>query len=225
MEGPILCWLIERGDERILVDTGCHPQVTVNPEAAWGGLTKAFYPLVAADDLVPNVLRQIGVAPESIQTVICTHLHMDHCGCNSLFPQARFLVHEAEWETVQDPAVEGQGYFRQDWDHALDYHRVQDGHDVLGDGSVTLHHLPGHTRGSLGVAVRLAQRGQVVLAADASPVLANLAGEVPRNTWDREQFARSTEVLRTWQRAGAAIICGHDPEQGAALPPAAVVWE
>lgn len=225
VEGPIFCWLLERDGERVLVDTGCHPQVAEDPEAAWGGLVKAFYPLVSGNDLVTEVLRRIDVDPASIGTVVCTHLHMDHCGCNSRFPQARFLVHEAEWNAVQDPGLEGQGYFRRDWDHPLDYITIQDNHDIFGDGSAVVRHLPGHTPGSVAVVLELAARGRVVLAADASPLLANVGGVVPRNTWNREQSQRSLEQLRAWQREGATIICGHDPEQGVSLPPAEAAWE
>jgi len=52
-------------------------------------------------------LRAAGVAPESVDLVICTHLHVDHVGWNTwldgqrwrpTFPRARYLFVRPEWE-------------------------------------------------------------------------------------------------------------------------------
>jgi N-acyl homoserine lactone hydrolase len=224
VEGPIPFYLLENPAGLALVDTGCHPDVVQNPEAAWGGLVKAFYPKVAEADLPMAQLRRAGIDPDSITLVICSHLHMDHAGCNQFFPKATFLVHAAEWDTVQNPSMEGRGYFRRDWDHPLRYQLVQDGHDVFGDGSAILRHWPGHSPGHLGVVLDLTARGTVVLAIDAALVQANLAGAMPRNTMDPERFRQSLAAIRDYQAGGATVICGHDPQQFADLliPPA--IW-
>ncbi|HEY2992379.1 MAG TPA: MBL fold metallo-hydrolase [Methylomirabilota bacterium] len=52
-------------------------------------------------------LRAAGVAPESVDLVVCTHLHVDHVGWNTrldngrwvpTFPRARHLFGRVEWE-------------------------------------------------------------------------------------------------------------------------------
>jgi glyoxylase-like metal-dependent hydrolase (beta-lactamase superfamily II) len=52
-------------------------------------------------------LREAGVPPESVDLVVCTHLHVDHVGWNTrleggrwvpTFPRARHLFARAEWE-------------------------------------------------------------------------------------------------------------------------------
>jgi glyoxylase-like metal-dependent hydrolase (beta-lactamase superfamily II) len=52
-------------------------------------------------------LRAAGVAPESVDVVLCTHLHVDHVGWNTrlengrwvpTFPHARYLFGRREWE-------------------------------------------------------------------------------------------------------------------------------
>ena len=52
-------------------------------------------------------LRAAGVAPESVDVVLCTHLHVDHVGWNTrlehgrwvpTFPRARYLFARREWE-------------------------------------------------------------------------------------------------------------------------------
>jgi len=61
-------------------------------------------------NLQTNFLQDIAAAGyprESIDTVMCTHLHVDHVGWNTMlvdgvwvptFPNARYLVAEKEWE-------------------------------------------------------------------------------------------------------------------------------
>src|SRR5213083_3357110 len=52
-------------------------------------------------------LAAAGFPPESIDVVLCTHLHVDHVGWNTMlvdrrwvptFPKARYLMHRAEFE-------------------------------------------------------------------------------------------------------------------------------
>lgn len=224
VEGPIPFYLLEHPSGPVLVDTGCHPDVVHSPEGAWSGLAKAFYPKVTSADLPMAQLRRAGIDPDSMPLVICSHLHMDHAGCNQFFPKARFLLHEAEWNTVHNPAMEGRGYFRKDWDHALRYELVQDGHDVFGDGSAILRHWPGHTPGHMGLVLNLTGRGIVVLAIDAALVQGNLAGAIPRNTMDPGQFGQSLAAIRAYQAGGATVICGHDPKQFAELLAPPAIW-
>lgn len=62
-------------------------------------------------------LRAMGVTPESVDFVMCTHLHVDHVGWNTrlengrwvpTFPNARYLFHKdeyAHWESNEMPNV------------------------------------------------------------------------------------------------------------------------
>jgi len=52
-------------------------------------------------------LRSLGISPEHVDYVICTHLHVDHVGWNTVlrdgvwvptFPNARYLFHKIEYE-------------------------------------------------------------------------------------------------------------------------------
>lgn len=52
---------------------------------------------------LPSHLRNAGVAPETIDTVVLTHGHLDHVGGitkgdgSLTYPNAQFYIHEAEW--------------------------------------------------------------------------------------------------------------------------------
>jgi glyoxylase-like metal-dependent hydrolase (beta-lactamase superfamily II) len=54
-----------------------------------------------------ETLQSAGVAPEDIDVVLCTHLHVDHVGWNTrlengcwvpTFPNARYLIAQREWD-------------------------------------------------------------------------------------------------------------------------------
>jgi glyoxylase-like metal-dependent hydrolase (beta-lactamase superfamily II) len=70
------CTLLSRATARVLVDTGLSLQES---------------PLVRA-------LAAHGVTPDDVNLVINTHLHVDHCGNNALFPRAAIFLSRAEWE-------------------------------------------------------------------------------------------------------------------------------
>jgi glyoxylase-like metal-dependent hydrolase (beta-lactamase superfamily II) len=88
--------VVDTGDLRILVDTclGRHP-IPGYPQLA-----------DAAMDF-PAALAAAGYPCESVDVVLCTHLHFDHVGWNTTrdgdrlvptFPNANYLFARAEWE-------------------------------------------------------------------------------------------------------------------------------
>jgi glyoxylase-like metal-dependent hydrolase (beta-lactamase superfamily II) len=70
-----------------------------------------------------DTLRAAGVAPEQIDVVLCTHLHVDHVGWNTrlengrwvpTFPNARYLIAQREWDywrTAGPAALQRTGDF------------------------------------------------------------------------------------------------------------------
>lgn len=70
-------WVIRNEQQTILVDTGFDSR-----EGARRDRPILLEPAQA--------LAEIGIAPESVDTVIITHLHYDHAGGLEQFPNARF---------------------------------------------------------------------------------------------------------------------------------------
>jgi glyoxylase-like metal-dependent hydrolase (beta-lactamase superfamily II) len=110
MLGGIFTYVIRTDRHTILVDTcvGNDKERTMTPN--WHMKQTGWL-----DDL-----RAMGVAPESVDFVMCTHLHVDHVGWNTqlvdgrwvpTFPNARYIFHKTEyeaWEKSQDnPAMDG----------------------------------------------------------------------------------------------------------------------
>ena len=78
-------WVITNQTRSIVVDTGFNEAM-----AAKRG-RQIFKP-------VAQGLSALGIRPETIDDVIVTHMHYDHAGNISLFPQARFHLQDKEME-------------------------------------------------------------------------------------------------------------------------------
>ncbi|MGD2059255.1 MAG: MBL fold metallo-hydrolase [Acidimicrobiia bacterium] len=81
------CYLITNGDRTIMVDAGIG-------EIAQEGMTAG---------LMPRAVDQLGIARESVETVVYSHMHYDHIGGSQrdgevVFPNARHLFHTREWD-------------------------------------------------------------------------------------------------------------------------------
>ncbi len=161
--GSIHALLVETDGKRILVDT-CVGNDKPRPGIAdWNQLHLPFL----------ENMEKAGVTRESIDTVVCTHLHPDHVGWNTTlengewiltFPKAKYLMVKREWEhwkkydgtpaftmTINDsvrPIIE-----------AGRAELVDDGHRLSGD--VVLESTPGHTLGHTCVRISSVGEGAV----------------------------------------------------------------
>jgi len=146
--------LVESRGRRILVDT-CVGNDKDRPLPPLNQLHTSFL-----DDL-----KSAGFPPESIDTVVCTHLHVDHVGWNTMkvgerwvptFPNARYLVVRREWEHWSREDDRSMGDVLGDsvkpvFDAGL-VDLVEPGHAVTDE--VTLEPTPGHTPGHVSVRIR-----------------------------------------------------------------------
>lgn len=172
---PVYVHVIEHPAGRVLVDTG---------------LTR-LHPAVADLDprLRPAELRALD--PASIDIVVNTHLHFDHCGGNHLFAGTPIYVQRAELddartrpdytipEWVDPPGVE------------LRYVPV-DGELELLPG-VRLVPAPGHTRGSQVVVVGTGE-GPSIVAGDTAVWF----GELDDPQTEGQRLIRSLAPRQVW---------------------------
>ena len=226
---PIVAFLLEHpGAGPLLIDTGLHASVAVKPLESFGRVgTLAFRDLqMDPGQALPAQLRERGIEPSRIGTVVMTHLHVDHASGISEFPDATFVVSGAEWEAA---TTQGQlhGYFKRQFDHAFDYRLLdfEDGaaasfsgfarsFDLFGDGSVRVVYTPGHTLGHLSVVVRTGG-GEVLVAGDAIYLRRNLDdSHLPHQTEDDHLYRRSLREMRQYvqETPDALVIPGHDWE-------------
>jgi len=106
MRGAIHALLVETPDLSIVVDT-CVGNDKERAVPAWNMLQTAFL-----DDL-----QAAGCGREDVDRVLCTHLHIDHVGWNTMwvdgkwvptFPNARYLMGRQEFEHWRENDREGQ---------------------------------------------------------------------------------------------------------------------
>ncbi len=200
MRYPIPAYLIETDSERILLDTGLHPD---RPESVG--------PFVPEQEL--SVADQLDLG--TITKVVLTHLHFDHASGLALVPEeVPLVVQRSEWEAGHDRAAVERNFYRPR-DYAGTDRPVElvDGdHDLLGDGSVLLLSTPGHTPGHQSIQV-----GDLVLGADVTHFASGLDDHrFPLFGDDHAAQGRSAERLRALRDAGHTVLPGHDPE---VLPP------
>jgi N-acyl homoserine lactone hydrolase len=214
IEAPVQCFLIIHPKGAVLVDTGIDYHLSKDPEAYWGKISNAFYPLTRPGTDIFTQLENIGYGQDSIGYVILSHMHMDHVGNNRYFTAAGFFVQEAEYKTALKPDSKADGYYRRDWDYPLLYKCLKGRKDLFDDGRIVMEPLPGHTDGMQVVIVDMPKSGKIVLASDAAAMTENLEHEVvPRNIKNKDEYLDSIRFLKRLKDEGALIICGHDPEQ------------
>ena len=101
--------IVDTGERRIMVDT-CIGNDKERNIPTWSHLQTSFLDDIAA----------AGYPRESIDTVMCTHLHVDHVGWNTMlvegnwvptFPNARYLFSERDWEWLDNAPVTPLGDF------------------------------------------------------------------------------------------------------------------
>ncbi len=195
MRYPVPAYLIETDTERILVDTGLHPE---SPEA--------IGPFVLEQAL--SIADQVDLT--TITKVVLTHLHFDHASALSLIPESvPLVVQRAEWAAGHDDAgVERNFYRPRDYAGTDRPVELVDGdHDLLGDGSVLLLLTPGHTPGHQSVQV-----GDLVLGIDVAHFASGLDDHrFPLFGDDHAAQGRSAERLGALRDAGHTVLPGHDP--------------
>lgn len=211
------CYLVQTGDgKHILIDSGLPADYT-QPGA----------PPVENSKHVLEHLSELGLHPDEIDILICTHFDVDHAGYHDHFTCAELLVQRTHYELARS----GHPRFaraRPHWDHPALRYRLLDGDSEVLPG-LTLIETSGHVPGHQSVLLRLPQTGPVLLAIDAVPMQRLFT--MDRKAWamddNEEQLLASTrKLLDLVEREQVQLtIFGHDGLQWQTLKKAPACYE
>ncbi|BCW87970.1 N-acyl homoserine lactonase AttM [Alphaproteobacteria bacterium SO-S41] len=211
---PIPAYYIEHPEGRVVVDTGMPAGLRTDPEAAIGRFLAGLYVAgFTPEQDVDKQLQAIGVDPASIDTVINTHLHFDHCAGNRLLPNARIVVQAREVAATKAAGPPKSGFDAMTMLDGRDVMEVDGEHDLFGDGAVVLLPTYGHTAGHQSLKLAC-DGGETVLTGDCCYFHRTLSDlKLPGFAHDHEEQLRSIARLKTLADRGARVIAGHDPDQ------------
>jgi len=206
----IQCLLIELDGTRIAVDT-CVGNDKTRANPGWHNLQLPFLADLAA----------AGFPAESIDAVICTHLHVDHVGWNTTlvdgqwvptFPNARYVFAQPEleyWQATTYP--EGDDIFGDSVAPVLAAGRadlVPVDHRI--DGGIRLDSTPGHTPGHVSVEIESAGE-RAVITGDMihTPVQIAEIGLSSAFDYDQGAAAETRQQFLSRYADGALVIGTH----------------
>jgi len=217
---PIPSWLVVHpSGQTLLFDTGLHHDLLDGVAARYPLMARQFESRFDTADMISTRLESVEMDPSSVNKIVFSHLHFDHCGGTALVPNAQIIVQRSEWESGHHPKlVEHEVYKPDDFDLGHDVLQIEGRHDIFGDGSVLCIPTPGHTSGHQSLRVNL-DSGPVVLTGDCvywQEVLEKML--LPPFGYDHEMQLSSMRHLKALQdEEGCTLLFGHDATQWAKL--------
>jgi N-acyl homoserine lactone hydrolase len=216
------CWLIRRGKEWLLWDTGV-PESALNDPNGWSTLPKLI--VYHLDKTLTDQLAAIGLNTVDITYVALSHTHGDHIGNVRLFPNSTVLMQRTEYNWISSPdgANDNVNQLKALARKLLGspkHLKLLDGDtDVFGDGSVTLVSTPGHTPGSQSLLVHLKNSGFIILSGDVVHLEESFEKDtVPSLNTDRAASIVSMDRIRRMIATyKAKLFINHDKTQSDAL--------
>jgi N-acyl homoserine lactone hydrolase len=217
IEAPILAYLIETPNGRILYDVGCDYRKIHDPLLRArhydAGVSAFGAPDMLDEQRIPRHLARLGLTAADVDLIFIGHLHFDHagglcelraCGCGAEVHVQRDELEAAE--SGEDGAVFAD-------EAACGPFHVSEGEYDLAPG-VRAIATPGHTAGHMSLLIEMPKGAPVILAGDAADLMENIEDEVaPGGCWrgrydEAEGSIRKLKALS--RETGAAIWPNHD---------------
>lgn len=182
---PIFSFYIELPDKKILFDTGWNrdmsPEGVYDKKAQLKSLGSFFLyktnqGKIAKGEAVNEQLEAMGVKPSDLDYVLLSHLDCDHAnGLNQVKDAKHILVSKTEMEGASAKDFMSRVRFQKKWWDGVDLKTfdwngnegpVGHSYDVLGDGTLKMINIPGHSRGLCALKITNPDGRYVLLYAD-----------------------------------------------------------
>ncbi|KAI0738714.1 Metallo-hydrolase/oxidoreductase [Daedaleopsis nitida] len=178
---------------------------------------------------VDESLAKGGVYPKDVQTIVLSHLHYDHIGDASAFPNAIFILGPGSGELLaagypSDPSSDilsstvpaGRTRILRPDDFAAAVGPFPRAHDFFGDGSLYLVDAVGHVAGHLNVLARTSADGAwILLGGDTAHDTRLLTGECEVLCAHADKERAVEHIRRTGSLLGVPrvhVLLAHDRE-------------
>ncbi len=216
---PVGFYVIRHPKGNVIFDTGNNDKTITNPDGWWGPLAKGFGLKMTKDDAMAAQLAKIGMKTSDIKYVVLGHMHLDHGGNVSQFPNATFVVQNDEMKAAWWPDVGYSIYYIPgDFEDTKKYNmiRLAGDLDLFQDGTFRIYRAPGHTPGSQFAVVRLPKTGSVILTSDVAYLKEsldkNLIPPIP-GTWSPMGMYEGYQKIRQIRDAeNSQVFFAHDPD-------------
>ena len=204
---PFAMCAAQRGDDVLVLDAGFLNRELGKPFAATDWAEYAA------------LLAEVGLRPEAVDYVTLSHMHFDHAGGTSRFPNAKFIVQRRELEYAAGALPHNsaaKGAFVADDVLAVVQLNWQ-GRVLLVDGDVEdvtpgvdVYLTPGHTAGTMTVCLTTV-KGRVCYSSDAVYTYRNLDEDIPLGL-----ALNAGEAVESYKKIrrildGGILIPGHEP--------------
>ena len=212
------CYLIRTGRHTILIETGGGDKV----DARFRQRAK----MPPEPEPLPSAIARHGFDPESIDIVVNSHLHWDHCSGNTIlaggratpsFPRARYFAPRAEWQHAHERHIrDSVSYIDANYDPLVESGRmtlVESDFEVA--PGVWMRGAPGHTRGLMAITATSGGKtfcffsDMIPSASHVQPTWVPAFDLFPLESID-------TKIRWLSEAANGQWICGfaHDPDIG-----------
>lgn len=227
---PIYAWVVEHPEGIIVIDTG------ETAKASEPGYFPSWHPYyrfgvkewVQPEEEIGPQLQALGLSPADVRWVIMTHLHTDHAGGISHFPEAEFLVSRDEYRQASGFMGQMRGFLPQHWPQwfspqLIDYQPEPHGSfpetvTLTNVGDVHLVPTPGHTVGHQ--AVILEHDGiSIMFAGDTSYTEQHMLNQIVDGvTFDVATAQQSLSRTRQYvEQQPTVYLPSHDPDAATRL--------
>ena len=225
MTFPAGVFLIKHRDKGyFLYDTGYHYDIKTK-------LRYAFYRLgtpvqMTEKDQILHLLKAKGIKPEEINYVLLSHLHPDHLGGASFFPNANFILTQEVYDVYKKPKLKDlifKEFLPSDFEERLTVIKENQQNanfkyrptiDLFGDGSILVASINGHAKGQACLFIPdydLFIAADLCWGIDLLPYTKQMH-LIPSLVQDsKDDYIKGTELLEEVLKDGIEVLVSHDP--------------
>jgi N-acyl homoserine lactone hydrolase len=203
IEAPILAYLIETRNGRILYDVGCDYAKIADPALCQKNYDPNVFvwgvPEMREEQRLCFHLARLGLTPADIDLIFLGHLHFDHAGGLGDVRGPEVHVQRAELDAAASGA--DGAVFQDDLRTSAEW-RLFDGEYAVSEG---IHALcsPGHTAGHMSLYIEPERGSPVILCGDAADLQENLDDEVAPGLCWQDRADQAVASIRRLKRIAA----------------------